>query len=678
MKGKIVHILKAVASGVIWGLGQIFNRQYWKALFFFVFFAILFSIEIGTSRYISGYSPYEKIPGVDLNQNFVNRFVSSYKADVFDGMPAVASFDTFYNEHKDNDFTPEEFIQYLAINIKDGSKVKYYVLAEELQASEANKGKDRLTDLIPNEDDDAINTLTGFNVIFTTYQDVDGDEYYKYNQGTSTDPSFVYINANDENDILTANDIATFDQLDRPGNIYVNSTYTKFYNEVSINKNGDLTTLRYDNIIDNTDRILKSDAEASDLTKIPKITDALYYSDTTVYGYFNPEGRGGKYRSTAFSAYVSQYFVDFQSLYKTNTPEDFAKFKLRIYFEINPDIKMSFEETYDNFFNDRAGFFIKGIWSIFTLGTAAKNDFYQIDKLSTAIDVSDIGDSVLTNLPIKGHISSDLLIRGLISTLLLFYFVIVYVWNIHDAFKTSKQYSEDKIFVKDKEYFKKMYESSFEYIVLLPALFVLTFISIMPILFGFLIAFTSYNGNMADVGLFDWVGFKNFVLIFNFGANVGIPFGQIFWRVFSWTVIWAIFSTATCFFGGFFQAVIINSERVPLKKFWRTLLILPWAVPAIISQMVFANFFNESGVVNAFLQKLGVYKILNDWGMLGQTIEEFLTGTLPKLFYLGNENIQWFTNPHNPWFVRIVLIVVNIWLGFPYFMALMTGIMVGI
>ena len=45
-------------------------------------------------------------------------------------------------------------------------------------------------------------------------------------------------------------------------------------------------------------------------------------------------------------------------------------------------------------------------------------------------------------------------------------------------------------------------------------MFVLTFISIMPILFGFLIAFTSYNGNVADVGLFDWVGFKNFVLIF--------------------------------------------------------------------------------------------------------------------------------------------------------------------
>ena len=678
MKGKIIHILKAIASGIIWGLGQVFNRQYWKALFFFAFFGILVGIEVGTSRYLSGYSPYEKVPGVDFNQNFINRFVSSYKADCFDGMPAIASFDSFYNEHKDNEFTPEELIQYLAMDIKAGSKNKYYVLAEELQALEANKGKDRPSDLVPGEDDLAISSLTGFNPIFTSYQSPAGDEYYKYNQGTATDPSFVYINVKDENDILTANDIINFDQLERTGNIYRNNDYTKFYVEVLVNKNGVLSPLRYDNIINTTERIMKDDGEAANLSKIAKVSDALFYSETSVYGFFNPEGRGGKYRSTVFSKYLSQYFVDFQKVYKTNTPEDFAKFKLRVYFEMNPEVKQNFEKTYDNFFNDRAGFFLKGIWSIITLGTAPKNDYYQIDKLSKAIDVADIGDSVLTNLPIQGHISSYLLIRGLISTLLLLYFVIIYLWNIHDAYKTSYEYANNHVFVKDREYFKKMYESSFEYIVLMPALFVLTFISIMPILFGFLIAFTSYNGNSADVGLFDWVGFKNFVLIFNFGSNVGIPFGRIFWRVFLWTVIWAIFSTATCFFGGFFQAVIINSERVPLKKFWRTLLILPWAVPAIISQMVFANFFNESGVVNAFLQRLGVYDILKNWGMLGQTIDEFLTGSLPKIFYLGNENIQWFTNPHNPWFVRIVLILVNILLGFPYFMALMTGIMVGI
>ena len=45
---------------------------------------------------------------------------------------------------------------------------------------------------------------------------------------------------------------------------------------------------------------------------------------------------------------------------------------------------------------------------------------------------------------------------------------------------------------------------------------------------------------------------------------------------------------------------------------------------------------------------------------------------------MGEGNIRWFTNSFNPNFVRVTLIVVNIWLGFPYFMALMTGIMTAI
>ena len=51
---------------------------------------------------------------------------------------------------------------------------------------------------------------------------------------------------------------------------------------------------------------------------------------------------------------------------------------------------------------------------------------------------------------------------------------------------------------------------------------------------------------------------------------------------------------------------------------------------------------------------------------------------IDRLFYLGADNIQWFSNSFNSTFVRTTLVVVNIWLGFPYFMALMTGIMTAI
>lgn len=93
--------------------------------------------------------------------------------------------------------------------------------------------------------------------------------------------------------------------------------------------------------------------------------------------------------------------------------------------------------------------------------------------------------------------------------------------------------------------------------------------------------------------------------------------------------------------------------------------------------MVFANIFNENGVVNAFVESLGLYDVFKNWGILGVQFSE-LTSGFQRAFYLGYDNIQWFTNSFNPWFVRITLIVVNIWLGFPYYMALMTGIMIGI
>jgi arabinogalactan oligomer/maltooligosaccharide transport system permease protein len=175
---------------------------------------------------------------------------------------------------------------------------------------------------------------------------------------------------------------------------------------------------------------------------------------------------------------------------------------------------------------------------------------------------------------------------------------------------------------------------------------------------------------------FDWVGLTNFIALFNFTSGLGASFGVAFWRVLSWTVVWAVLATATVFFGGFFQALILNSEKVVFRKFWRTVLILPWAIPALLSQMVFSVMFNEVGFINTFLQDIGIYEVLRNLNMLGVSYES-LTG-FSKLLYLGESNIQWFSNPFNPTFVRATLIVVNIWLGFPYFMALMTGVMTAI
>jgi len=128
--------------------------------------------------------------------------------------------------------------------------------------------------------------------------------------------------------------------------------------------------------------------------------------------------------------------------------------------------------------------------------------------------------------------------------------------------------------------------------------------------------------------------------------------------------------------------LVIGSERVPFKKFWRTLLILPWAVPALISQMAFSIIFSEKGIINAILKTIGFnrtfYEVFQSWGILGVGYNPETMNFFQRMFYLGYDDIQWFTNANNVWFVRIVLILVNIWLGAPYFMALMTSIMTSI
>jgi len=269
-----------------------------------------------------------------------------------------------------------------------------------------------------------------------------------------------------------------------------------------------------------------------------------------------------------------------------------------------------------------------------------------------------------------------ILLEGLIGVISSLFFFIFMIWGIVDAYRVSEQKRKNEKVLKDIDYFKDVYESSYEYIILSPAMFVLAFISIMPIVFGFMIAFTNIAGNESMLDNFDYVGFRNFIAIFDFSSGLGQSFGQAFWRVLGWTVVWAILSTATVFFGGFFQALILNSEKVVFRKFWRTLFILPWAIPALLSQMVFSVMFKELGFINQFLKDLGMYDLLFDIGMLGVNYES-LSG-IRTLFYLGFENIQWFTNPFNTTFVRGSIVLINIWLGFPYFMALMTGVMTAI
>ena len=173
-----------------------------------------------------------------------------------------------------------------------------------------------------------------------------------------------------------------------------------------------------------------------------------------------------------------------------------------------------------------------------------------------------------------------------------------------------------------------------------PGFLLLIFVVIFPIIFMLLLAFTNYNlYNSPPAKLVDWVGFKNFIEIFSLDI-----WRETFVSVFAWTIIWTFTATTLQVAVGIFLAVVLNQKEIKFKGVIRTLLILPWAVPAFVSILIFSGLFNDT------------------FGAINQSI----------LAPLGIDSIPWMTDP---FYTKIALIFIQSWLGFPFVMAMTTGVL---
>lgn len=244
-----------------------------------------------------------------------------------------------------------------------------------------------------------------------------------------------------------------------------------------------------------------------------------------------------------------------------------------------------------------------------------------------------------------GDNSIILMIFGILWLFVAVAFLLLYIFNIRDAVKNGRLRDEGKMPLKFKEWWSKITDRSFPYFVLLPTIILVFVFVVLPILFGFLIAFTNYSApdHLPPKNLIDWVGFQNFADMFRLPM-----WNDTFGGVLLWTVIWAVVSTFTCFFGGLLMACLVNSRRVRFKRFWRSIYILPWAMPGMVSLLIFRNMFNgQFGPINTFLRQANIIE----------------------------QNIPWLSDAL---MAKIVIFIVNFWLGFPYFMAMMTGVMTSI
>lgn len=192
--------------------------------------------------------------------------------------------------------------------------------------------------------------------------------------------------------------------------------------------------------------------------------------------------------------------------------------------------------------------------------------------------------------------------------------------------------------------FKALFDHNIHKLLLAIPVVGLVVFTVMPLLYMVLMAFTNYDSTHQPPGnLFTWVGMENFKTLVSASGRLA----STFWPVLAWTVIWAVASTFTCYFGGMVLAMIINSKGIAFKKFWRTLFVITMAIPSFISLLVVSTMLGERGIVNVLLQQ---------WG--------FTTSALPFL-----TDATW---------ARGTVIVVNMWVGIPVTMLMVTGILMNI
>lgn len=134
------------------------------------------------------------------------------------------------------------------------------------------------------------------------------------------------------------------------------------------------------------------------------------------------------------------------------------------------------------------------------------------------------------------------------------------------------------------------------------------------------------------------IGWANFLRVLH-DDGIKKPFVSIFIWTLIFSLLTVIFTTAV----GMLLACVVQWEELKGKAVYRLLFILPYAVPAFISILIFKGLFNQSfGEINLMLSSL--------------------FGIKPA----------WFSDPLT---AKTMIIIVNTWLGYPYIMILCMGLL---
>lgn len=241
---------------------------------------------------------------------------------------------------------------------------------------------------------------------------------------------------------------------------------------------------------------------------------------------------------------------------------------------------------------------------------------------------------------IQGDSSLLILLYGIVTLFVVAGFVILWILQMKQSYKCQRSLEEGRHVNSFKEDLKSLLNGNLHITLMtLPCIGILVF-NVVPLVFMISMAFTTYSKEDSHLQLFDWNGLTQFKRVLDMNGNIG----RQFWQVLAWTVVWAIFATFLNYIFGMILAMIINRKETKGKAFWRFCFVLSVAVPQFVSLLIMHIMLQPHGAVNVILQ---------NWGLISEPLPFWTDAT----------------------WARVTVIIINLWVGIPYTMLQVTGIL---
>lgn len=295
------------------------------------------------------------------------------------------------------------------------------------------------------------------------------------------------------------------------------------------------------------------------------------------------------------------------------------------------------------------GQFVKGVLyllaELLVIRYMVQSGFYNLGKLVT---LGDVEQQKVWNEAKSLYEYSDgdrslvILLYGIITIAVLIFGLVLLCGSVKSAYKAEVLYREGKEVPSFKKELRELFNNNLHKTLLsLPIAGVLAF-TVLPLIFMMCMAFTNYSVTDNKLVLFDWVGLKNFKRMLSMSGSLG----KTFWPVLGWTLVWAVVATFSNYIIGMLLSLFINWKEIRAKKFWRFCFVLTVAVPHFVTLLIIRQMLQPEGAVNVLLRNMG---------LLG-----------------AKESLPFFTD--TSW-ARVTVVLVNIWVGVPYALLQITGIL---